>query len=91
MRCERLGLVSLSFLWRRDQSELLKEVIESGLEAVVVKTASWGLIPQKHCGKTLRQLYSVFEKLVSGMVLWGLMEIGESGCGVECMWRRWRI
>ena len=41
--CARLGLRSMSYLWRRDQRKLLKDMGESKLRAVVVKTASMGL------------------------------------------------
>ena len=32
----------LAFLWQRDQKELLDEMIEAGVEAVLVKVASLG-------------------------------------------------
>ena len=32
--CQRLDLVSLAFLWRRDQAELLDEMIESKIESI---------------------------------------------------------
>ena len=41
-RCGRLGLVSLAYLWRRDQRELLKEMIDAQVEAVVIKVAAMG-------------------------------------------------
>lgn len=41
-RCHRLGLTSLAYLWRRDQEELLKEMIDSQLTAVLIKVASLG-------------------------------------------------
>ncbi len=38
--CSRLGLVSLGYLWRRNQSELLDEMLDDGkLEAIIVKVA----------------------------------------------------
>ena len=40
--CSRLGLVSLSYLWRREQAELLKEMIDNGVTAIVIKVASMG-------------------------------------------------
>ena len=43
--CMRLGMTSLSFLWRRDQKELLDEMIDSELNAVIVKVACMGLKP----------------------------------------------
>lgn len=54
--CGRLGLVSLSFLWRRNQAELLQEMVDSGLEAILLKVASFGLTPQKHLGRSLAEL-----------------------------------
>lgn len=42
IRCSRLGLSSLAYLWRRDQQELLSEMISSGIEAVLVKVAAMG-------------------------------------------------
>lgn len=35
--CGRLGLTSMAFLWRRRQSPLLKEMIEAGVDAILVK------------------------------------------------------
>lgn len=41
-RCSRLGVVCLAYLWRRDQEELLQEMIEAGVKAVIIKVASMG-------------------------------------------------
>ena len=35
--CGRLGLTSLAYLWRRPQSELLNEMVDAGVDAVLVK------------------------------------------------------
>ncbi|KAJ1483123.1 hypothetical protein T484DRAFT_1623346 [Baffinella frigidus] len=59
----RLGLVSLSFLWMGDQRELLDEMIDAGLEAVLVKVACMGLYPDKHLGKTLGQMRATLHRL----------------------------
>ena len=40
--CFRLGLVSLSYLWERNQRQLLREMVESGMNAILVKTAAMG-------------------------------------------------
>ena len=40
-RCHRLGLVSLAYLWRRDQGELLREMT-SHLSAIIIKVAAIG-------------------------------------------------
>jgi diphthamide synthase (EF-2-diphthine--ammonia ligase) len=35
--CTRLNLVSLAYLWRRDQAELLQEMIDCQLDAIIIK------------------------------------------------------
>jgi len=40
--CSRLGISSLAYLWRRDQQELLSEMISSRIEAVLIKVAAMG-------------------------------------------------
>ena len=35
--CLRLGLTPLAYLWRRDQSRLLGEMVEAGVQAVLIK------------------------------------------------------
>ena len=50
--CQRLGLVSLSYLWLREQDALLQEMIESEIDAKIVKTCSLGL-KQVHLGKSI--------------------------------------
>ncbi len=57
--CQRLGLVSLAYLWLRDQSELLDEMIECRMHAHLVKICSMGLKPV-HLGKPLSELYPYF-------------------------------
>ncbi|KAJ3043214.1 ATP binding domain 4 [Rhizophlyctis rosea] len=54
--CARLGLKSLAYLWRRDQTELMREMIESGLQAILIKVAALGL-KEIHLGKSLGQMY----------------------------------
>ncbi|XP_063978343.1 uncharacterized protein LOC135163095 [Diachasmimorpha longicaudata] len=53
--CSRLGLVSLAYLWRRNQDELLKEMIACSLNAVIIKVACQGLEP-KHLGKSISEM-----------------------------------
>ncbi|OWZ19861.1 hypothetical protein PHMEG_0005815 [Phytophthora megakarya] len=55
--CSRLGLTSLGYLWRREQTELLQEMIDSEVEAILVKVASIGLQPQRHLGKSIAELH----------------------------------
>lgn len=42
--CQRLGVISLTYLWQRDQSELLREMLDAGINAVLIKVASMGLV-----------------------------------------------
>ena len=48
--CQRLGLTPLAYLWQRDQSDLLQEMIQAGMESILVKVACLGL-DKRHLGK----------------------------------------
>lgn len=61
--CSRLGLVPLAYLWQRDQSDLLGEMVNAGVEAVLIKVAGIGLKPS-HLGKSLREMRPTLESLV---------------------------
>ncbi|KAG7387649.1 ATP binding domain 4 [Phytophthora pseudosyringae] len=54
--CTRLGLTSLGYLWRREQTELLQEMIDSEVDAILIKVASIGLQPRRHLGKTIAEV-----------------------------------
>ncbi|XP_052549867.1 diphthine--ammonia ligase isoform X6 [Tympanuchus pallidicinctus] len=54
--CRRLNLQPLAYLWRRREEILLKEMISSNIEAIIIKVAAFGLDPDKHLGKTLDQM-----------------------------------
>ncbi|NWR70932.1 DPH6 ligase, partial [Centropus unirufus] len=54
--CRRLNLQPLAYLWRQNQEILLKEMISSNIQAIIIKVASFGLDPDKHLGKTLEQM-----------------------------------
>ncbi|KAL8425481.1 hypothetical protein Efla_002602 [Eimeria flavescens] len=60
--CQRLGLVPLCLMWNREQEALLTEMVEWGLHAVLVKTASMGL-SRKHLGKDIAELLPHFTAL----------------------------
>lgn len=62
--CQRLGLTSLAYLWQSEQLPLVTKMIQSGLEAVLVKVAGVGL-GEAQLGKTLGQLLPLLTKLVS--------------------------
>lgn len=65
--CRRLNLTSLGYLWRMlPQKEMLQQMLDDGIEAVLVRTASPpGLLPRKHLQKTLSFLWhsGVLERL----------------------------
>lgn len=77
--CERLGLVNLAFLWQRnDQSMLLKEMVDHGIDAVIIKCASMGLSPQRFLGKSIadQMIYDELNKLGDS---YGMNVCGEGG------------
>lgn len=47
--CGRLSLTCLAYLWQRDQKDLLGEMIDAGLTAVVIKVAAIGTVPYIVC------------------------------------------
>ena len=71
MVCGRLGFTSLAYLWEREQTDLLTEMIERNVHAVLVKVASMGLMPAKHLGKSLAEMLPLLKKLE-----------GDFGCSV---------
>ncbi|KZW04104.1 hypothetical protein EXIGLDRAFT_15336 [Exidia glandulosa HHB12029] len=73
--CRRLGLTPLCYLWQRDQRELLSEMIEAGMECILIKVAGIGLTT-KHLGKTLAEMQPTLWKLNDQF---GLHVCGEGG------------
>lgn len=59
--CQRLGMISLSYLWLREQDELLQEMIDSEMDATIVKTCSLGL-KEIHLGKSITELQPQFRE-----------------------------
>ncbi|XP_057518322.1 diphthine--ammonia ligase isoform X2 [Amaranthus tricolor] len=74
--CSRLGLVSLAYLWKQEQSLLLEEMITSGIFALLVKVAALGLHPAKHLGKELSHMKTHLHHLNG---LYGINVCGEGG------------
>lgn len=74
--CSRLNLVSLSYLWRRDQKDLLQEMIDCKVHAIIIKVASLGLYPENHLGKSLREIQPHLLKMHEK---YGLNVCGEGG------------
>ncbi|XP_073921710.1 diphthine--ammonia ligase isoform X8 [Castor canadensis] len=54
--CKRLNLQPLAYLWQRNQEDLLREMIASSVQAMIIKVAALGLDPDKHLGKTLDEM-----------------------------------
>lgn len=71
----RVGLLSLAPMWRRSQAELLDEMIEAGVEAVIIKVAGIGL-NHSHLGKSLADLRPILLALESK---YGSHVCGEGG------------
>lgn len=61
--CKRLGMISLAYLWSRNQTELLDDMIKSGIEAILIKVACMGLKPEKHLGKSIVEMKSYLQEL----------------------------
>ena len=53
--CERLGLVSLAPLWQMEQKVLLREIVDYGIKAMLVRVCADGLT-EKDLGKYLHEL-----------------------------------
>ena len=74
--CNRLGLVALGYLWRRDQSELLAEMKAADIHAILIKVASLGLSSERHLGRSVTSLADDFESMKDK---YGLNVCGEGG------------
>jgi diphthine-ammonia ligase len=74
--CRRMGLKSLSYLWQKEPKALLKQCSDIGLKAIIIKTASMGLMPSRHLGKTLDEIEGDLVRLESEC---GLHVCGEGG------------
>ncbi|GAA5858607.1 hypothetical protein JCM8547_001388 [Rhodosporidiobolus lusitaniae] len=60
--CSRLGLTPIAFLWERNQKELLVEMVEAGMESLLVKVAGAGL-QVDHLGKSLAEMQPTLHRL----------------------------
>ncbi|TPX49371.1 inorganic diphosphatase [Synchytrium endobioticum] len=73
--CSRLGLTSYAYLWRRAQEELLRDMVDIGMDCVLVKVAAIGL-DQRHLGMSLQQ---VLPHLLNMNAKYDLHVCGEGG------------
>lgn len=69
-------LQALTYLWQRNQRELLLEMIECDVIAILIKVAALGLSPQKHLGQ---QLPDIQEHLLGMEDRYGCNPCGEGG------------
>ncbi|XP_076835211.1 uncharacterized protein LOC143481161 [Brachyhypopomus gauderio] len=74
--CSRLHLQPLAYLWRREQAALLREMISSGLHALLIKVAAFGLDPGRHLGKPLAEMEPYLQELSEK---YGVHICGEGG------------
>lgn len=74
--CNRLGLVSLAYLWKRDQTKLLEEMIDYGVKATIVKISALGLDKDVHLGKDISEVFLQLKELNEKF---GLNVCGEGG------------
>lgn len=74
--CKRLNLQPLAYLWRRNQEDLLREMILSNVQATIIKVAAFGLDPEKHLGKTLDQMEPYLKQISQE---YGVHVCGEGG------------
>ncbi|KAJ7402722.1 diphthamine biosynthesis 6 [Pitangus sulphuratus] len=79
--CRRLNLQPLAYLWRWNQEMLLKEIILSNIQAIIIKVAAFGLDPDKHLGKTLDQMEPVLLEQEESS---GTFVISSCSCEISC-------
>ena len=70
-----LRLTSLAPLWQREQRGLLREMVEKGMQAVLVKVASMGL-DASFVGKTIAEVEGRLKEVGER---WAVNECGEGG------------
>lgn len=73
--CDRLNLTMLAYLWAADQEKLLQEMIDYGINAVLIKVAVIGL-DKSHLGQSLKQVQDLLHSLAKK---YGINVCGEGG------------
>ncbi|OQV17048.1 Diphthine--ammonia ligase [Hypsibius exemplaris] len=74
--CKRLNIKALTYLWQRNQQELLHEMVATDVDAILIKVAALGLTPEKHLGKSVKDLA---EYLIQLEAQYGCNPCGEGG------------
>ena len=85
-----MGLVSLAYLWQRDQKLLLKEMLQAGVSAVIIKVACLGLKPTKHLGRSLEEVYPYLCELVC-IYVYHILYVCALSVDVSYTWIIWQI
>ena len=85
--CARLGMVSLAYLWGRDQTELMQAMIDSGMESILIKVASFGLDPKEHLGQKLEDIIDHMKEMVNMIVVKLLLNFLEREVRDKRLWR----
>ena len=73
--CKRLNIEMLAPIWGLEQTSLLKNMIESDINAILVKVAVLGLEP-KHLAKSIGEMLPILEELNTK---YGINVCGEGG------------
>lgn len=73
--CKRLQMTSLAFLWQRNQKEMLKEMIDNDINAVLIKVCAIGLDK----GDIMKSLKDMQSKLLLLEQKYQLNVCGEGG------------
>lgn len=68
----------------------LKEMISSGMEAILIKVASMGLSPEKHLGRTIKELLPELRRLVCAIQLF-VDSFSARRMWAQYMWGRRRV
>ncbi|CAA6667132.1 unnamed protein product [Spirodela intermedia] len=69
--CSRLGLVSLAYLWKQDQTSLLDEMIRKEIKAITIRIEA-----SKHLGRDILELQA---HLLNLKEMYGINVCGEGG------------
>lgn len=71
----RLGMTVLAYLWERDQQTLLRDMVDAGVIAIIIKVACVGL-NRRHLGMTLAEIQTHMLRLHDK---YGVHPCGEGG------------
>lgn len=66
----------LAYLWHRNQADLLREMVDAGVHAIIVKVAALGLEPSRHLGLSIANIY---QHMLNMEKKYGLNVCGEGG------------